>query len=864
MAIVPGTPGNDSLNGTADADTITGDGGNDTLRGLAGNDSIEGGAGNDLLDGGAGNDTLLGGAGADNIDGGTNDDTVIIRDADGNGTDTVAGSAGNDTLQIDRTDNWTVTYGAGQATGTATSASGLAGVSFNGMELVQTGSGNDSVNGAAAGASFGVATGSGNDSVTGGGYNDTIDGGAGSDSLSGGAGNDLFEMRQGGGTDTIAGGAGTDELSVLMPQSMTYTLSAGQGAGTATTADGLTRVNFSELETIRAGTGDDRIEGAAGGARMYLAGGAGNDTIIGTAYADTLEGGSGSDSLDGGAGDDRFLFLGTDASGTDRVEGGAGVDLMMFSRTEDMTFTYGPGNGTGTGTSGGGLYTVNFTNVEYLSSGSGNDRVDLTNAGSGINVWGNGGNDTVLGGAYKDTMDGGAGDDSLTGAGGADGIFGGAGNDFIDGGGDADALHGGAGNDTILAGDGPDLVVGGEDNDSVIAGEGADLIYGDAQADSTLTGADYIDAGGGADLAYGGGGADTILGGAGNDRLLGERGRDSLSGGDDNDLLDGGAEADTLTGGSGNDTFIAGTGDLITDFNAGNTGGIRDGNPANNDLVDLSGYYSAENLARWNAANPDQTYATPLAWLRADQADDGVLNMLNGANGLPSLTLTIQSGGAAVGATDLTVENTNVPCFASGTMIETDRGPRAVEDLAAGDLVRTRDNGLQSIRWTGQRALSAADLEANPRLQPIRIRAGALGQGLPATDLVVSPQHRVLVRSKIAQRMFGADEVLVAARQLCQIAGIDVAGDLAEVTYHHIMFDRHEVVLSNGAETESLFTGPEALKSVGAAARAEIFILFPELAEAGHVPVSARVLPSGRLGRKLVVRHVRNGVALVN
>ena len=128
MAVIPGTPSNDSLTGTADADTITGDAGNDTLRGLAGNDSIEGGAGNDVLDGGAGNDTLLGGAGADNIDGGANDDTVIIRDADGNGTDTVAGSAGNDTLQIDRTDNWTVTYGAGQATGTATSASGLAGV----------------------------------------------------------------------------------------------------------------------------------------------------------------------------------------------------------------------------------------------------------------------------------------------------------------------------------------------------------------------------------------------------------------------------------------------------------------------------------------------------------------------------------------------------------------------------------------------------------------------------------------------------------------------------------------------------------------------------------------------------------------
>ncbi|MDO5620623.1 MAG: Hint domain-containing protein [Paracoccus sp. (in: a-proteobacteria)] len=203
------------------------------------------------------------------------------------------------------------------------------------------------------------------------------------------------------------------------------------------------------------------------------------------------------------------------------------------------------------------------------------------------------------------------------------------------------------------------------------------------------------------------------------------------------------------------------------------------------------------------------------------------------------------------------------PCFARGTLIETDRGAVAIEDLAEGDLVQTRDNGMQPIRWIGSRHLPEIALNLNEKLRPIRIKAGALGAGLPATDLLVSPQHRILVRSRIAQRMFGTDEVLIAAKQLCQIEGIDIATDLAEVEYFHMLFDRHEVVTSNGAETESLFTGPEALKAVGPAAREEIFAIFPELKDRDYTPVPARLLPSGRMGRKLAVRHAQNGKPLV-
>ena len=103
----------------------------------------------------------------------------------------------------------------------------------------------------------------------------------------------------------------------------------------------------------------------------------------------------------------------------------------------------------------------------------------------------------------------------------------------------------------------------------------------------------------------------------------------------------------------------------------------------------------------------------------------------------------------------------------------TDRHPGARITLAEGDLVRTLDHGLQPVRWVGARRLSAAELAAAEKLRPIRIRAGALGPGTPRADLLVSPQHRVLVRSRIAQRMFGTDEVLVAAKQLLQIDGID-------------------------------------------------------------------------------------------
>lgn len=200
-----------------------------------------------------------------------------------------------------------------------------------------------------------------------------------------------------------------------------------------------------------------------------------------------------------------------------------------------------------------------------------------------------------------------------------------------------------------------------------------------------------------------------------------------------------------------------------------------------------------------------------------------------------------------------------VPCFTKGTMIETTDGTTAIENLAVGDRVLTQDNGVQVIRWIGHRTLSKLDLVLHPNLAPIRIEAGTLGNNQPKQALSVSPQHRILVRSKVAERMFGANEILIAAKHLLEIDGIEIESDLVNVAYFHILFDRHEIVVANGAATESLYLGPQTRKSISKASWDEIFDLFPELqASEKTLPVSARLVPQGRKARKLVERHIKN------
>lgn len=208
-------------------------------------------------------------------------------------------------------------------------------------------------------------------------------------------------------------------------------------------------------------------------------------------------------------------------------------------------------------------------------------------------------------------------------------------------------------------------------------------------------------------------------------------------------------------------------------------------------------------------------------------------------------------------------DDPSFPCFTAGTRIRTPSGEVAIESLRVGDLVLTADGSARALRWVGSRRLGAEVLAHNPSMRPIRIRKGAMGEGLPSADLTVSPQHRILIRSKIAQRMFASDEVLIAAKHLLPIDGVEVETELAEVVYYHLLFDRHEVIFANGAASESLYTGAEAMEAIGSEALAEILAIFPELRVATQDAAPARPLVAGRRGRQLAARHQRNALPLM-
>ena len=167
-----------------------------------------------------------------------------------------------------------------------------------------------------------------------------------------------------------------------------------------------------------------------------------------------------------------------------------------------------------------------------------------------------------------------------------------------------------------------------------------------------------------------------------------------------------------------------------------------------------------------------------------------------------------------------------IVCFAEGTLLDTDLGPTAIECLVAGDLVRTRGHDLQPIKWIGHRRLDSLDLVKHPNLAPVRIAANSLGNGLPYVDLIVSPQHRILIEGWKAELYFGEIEILVPAIALEDGASVRVLSDVASVVYYHILFDRHEIVTSNGVPTESMLIGDMALSALDDTDRDEIRLLF--------------------------------------
>lgn len=258
--------------------------------------------------------------------------------------------------------------------------------------------------------------------------------------------------------------------------------------------------------------GNDQLTGGAG--NDYLGGGEGDDVLRGGGGNDLFEGGLGADQMYGEDGNDYFVFASIGAGSI--VDGGSGVDVIRFdfnnsTSGSSIDLTNFWTNGTIAGSD------VQFASIEGIAGYDGSNFDDIFILGTTAPaVFGNsfyflngrGGNDTISGSNFIDSISGGDGDDTLTGNGGDD------------------SFDGGAGNDTIFGGDGNDYIDGRENDD---------VIHGDA----------------GNDRLEGWSGADTLYGGAGNDSLNGLDGFAGI------------AANDRLEGGDGDDNFLAGSGDIV-------------------------------------------------------------------------------------------------------------------------------------------------------------------------------------------------------------------------------------------------------------------------------------------------------------
>lgn len=174
-----------------------------------------------------------------------------------------------------------------------------------------------------------------------------------------------------------------------------------------------------------------------------------------------------------------------------------------------------------------------------------------------------------------------------------------------------------------------------------------------------------------------------------------------------------------------------------------------------------------------------------------------------------------------VGIGPISFFDPTVHCFVRGTMIETDRGEIAIENLLVDDMVRTADNGFQPLRWIGSISVRAKGSKA-----PILFRKGAIGN---RRDLLLSPSHRVVLQGWQSEVLFGNAELLAAAQSLVNDQTIIRQETDEYVEYFHILFDKHEIVFSEGAATESFHPSVAGTGAMAQETRAEIFSLFPEL-----------------------------------
>ena len=608
---------------------------------------------------------------------------------------------------------------------------------------------------------------------------------AGGNIITGSAGDNVITVTQG--IDVVDGGLGSDRLVVdyqtggVVTGALTGFTAADGRSVSMTGVEHVTVYSGGGIDNITTGAGDDYIYGG-NGANTIIAGG-GNNIVETGDGVDTITTGSGNDIIRAGDGASTIAAGG----GDNIIINGSGIDTITFG---DGTNIVNVGAGASTVTGGDGNNIV----VGGLEAGIG-----TITLGTGDNIvhMGDGANTIALGAT-------GTGNNTVTTGSGVDTITVGGGDNFICAGDGANTITAGP----TFAGD--NIIIGGSGLDTITTGNGDNIIQaGD--------GANTIAAGSGNNIISAGSGIDTIVAMGGNNRIEAGDGANTITTGAGNDTIHGGTGIDTITTGAGSDYIYADTGgaDVIV---AGDSAGDID-------VLDVR-FLGIEGVDyRINYSADPQV---------------GTIDRL-GAGGVTTSSFSFAGIESIIVGTDpvtaipiLHCPTAPFACFTPGTMIDTADGRVAVENLTVGCMVLTRDHGHQPIRWIGSKQLDAATLRNNPALQPILIGQGALGRNEPDRDMMVSRQHRMLVSGWRVELLFGCGDALVKAAHLLGLAGVKAA-ELATVTYVHIMFDHHEVVLADGAWSESFQPGEHGLSGLDTGQRDELFTVFPELRSSADI-----------------------------
>lgn len=163
-----------------------------------------------------------------------------------------------------------------------------------------------------------------------------------------------------------------------------------------------------------------------------------------------------------------------------------------------------------------------------------------------------------------------------------------------------------------------------------------------------------------------------------------------------------------------------------------------------------------------------------------------------------------------------------IHCLAADCQTLTARGLQVLDDLIAGDLVLTRDQGFRPLLWVGRLQLAAERFRDAPHLSPVRIASGALGGGMPERDMLVSPQHRLLICGAQSLARFGEHEVLIPAIHLVGLPGISRLRPATSLSYIQLVFAEHQVIRCNGTWCESFQPTPAAVKGLDPDQRAQL------------------------------------------